>query len=65
MSSKTIGLIVAIVGLLAVLLFALADVIGVGSQPGVFGTRQLIGVIVGAVVLIVGVVIFLTSKPSE
>ena len=54
MSSRTTGMIMAIAGFLVALLFALADVIGVGRNPGAFGYQQLIGTAAGVLVLIVG-----------
>jgi hypothetical protein len=66
MSTKTIGAIVAIVGLLVLLVSALADVLGVGSAigAGTFGPRQMAGTAVGAVVLIVGVVLFMRQPQA-
>jgi hypothetical protein len=64
MSSKTIGAIVAIVGLLVLLISVLADVIGVGTVIGTFGPRQIAGTVVGAVVLIVGVVLFMRQPQT-
>jgi peptidoglycan/LPS O-acetylase OafA/YrhL len=63
MSRRAVGLTVAVVGLIVGLLFALADVIGLGGSPG-FGTRQLIGALVGAVILIVGIVIYARSAAA-
>lgn len=62
MSSKTMGLIVAAVGLVGVLVFALADVLGIGSHPGIFGIRQIIGTAVGVVLLVAGAVVYLRAK---
>jgi len=63
MSGRAVGLTVAVVGLIVGLLFALADAIGLGGSPG-FGTRQLVGVIAGAVILIVGIVIYARSAAA-
>ena len=54
MSHRTIGIIVTIGGLAVALVFALADVIGVGTDPTVFGTRQIIGTLVGGVAFVLG-----------
>jgi len=54
MSTKTIGVIVTVGGLAVALFCALADVIGVGSAPTVFGLRQLIGTLAGGVAFVVG-----------
>lgn len=59
MSNKTIWLIAAIVGLIIALVFALADVFGIGQPP--FGLRQIIGTIVGVVILVVGIILFLRA----
>jgi len=63
MSRRTVGLTVAVVGLIVGLLFALADAIGLGGSPG-FGRSQIIGIVVGTVILIVGLVIFVGSRPA-
>ena len=65
MSLKTVGIIVAVVGLLVGLAFVLADVIGIGQHPGGFGIRQLIGTVVGVVIVVVGVVIYLRANRSS
>jgi uncharacterized membrane protein len=64
MSRRTVGLTLAVVGLIVGLLFALADVIGLGGSLG-FGPTQIIGVIVGAVILIIGIVIYARSGAAE
>ena len=61
MSSKTVVLIVTIVGLLVALFFALADVMGVGN-PARFGSKQSGGIVVGALVFIVGLFIYLRQR---
>ncbi|MGH7452044.1 MAG: hypothetical protein ACRENG_11900 [bacterium] len=61
MSSKTVALIVTIVGLLVALFFAFADIMGVGN-PARFGCRQIVGTVVGALVFIVGLVIYLRQR---
>jgi len=58
MSSKTVSLILVIVGILVALIFALADVIGIGDQ-GRFGSQQIAGTVVGVLVFIVGLIIYL------
>ena len=64
MSTRTIGIIVAVVGLLVLLVSALADVIGVGRFIGTFGPRQIAGTVAGALVLIVGVVLYLRQPQA-
>ena len=58
MSTKNMGLILAVIGVLLGLLFALADVIGVGD-PAQFGYIQIIGTVVGVLIFIGGVIIYL------
>ena len=64
MSSKTIGIVALIAGIVIALVFALADLLGIGSHPDVFGQRQIIGIVIGGVVFIVGIVLFLRQPPS-
>ncbi len=47
------GIIVMILGLVAVVISVFADTFGIGGQPG-FGWKQLLGVIGGGVLLIAG-----------
>jgi len=56
MSKKALGRSTAAIGLLVVLFFALADVVGAGSSPG-FGIKQWLGMIVGALLVGAGVLI--------
>ena len=63
MFTKTTGLIVAVVGVLVALFFALLDVIGVGSTAR-FGYIQITGVVVGVLILIAGLVIYLRGDRS-
>ena len=57
---KIIGIILIGVGVLALTVFLLADVIGYG-RPG-FGIRQIIGTIAGGVAAIVGPVLLAIRK---
>jgi hypothetical protein len=57
---KIVGIVLLVVGILALAAFLLADVIGFGG-PG-FGTRQVTGTIVGAAALVVGVVLLAIKK---
>ena len=57
---KIIGIILIVVGVLALAVFLLADVIGYGS-PG-FGIRQIIGTVAGGVAAIVGLVLLAIRK---
>ena len=52
-----------IVGIVIVLLSALADPLGLGRSPG-FGWWQTLGVIVGALVILAGVYLRRRAKPA-
>ncbi len=54
--SVAAGLLV--VGIVILLVSALADVLGIGGSPNVLGYRQLSGIAVGAVLAIVGAVLY-------
>ena len=59
-AKKIIGIVLVVLGVLALVVFLLADVLGYG-RPG-FGIRQIIGSIAGAVAAIVGLILLLTKK---
>ena len=59
-AQKIVGIVLIVLGVLALALFLLADVIGLG-RPG-FGIRQIIGTIAGAAAAIVGVVLLVIRK---
>jgi len=61
---QLIGIIVTIVGLSLSALFILADMIGVGD-PYQFGTLQMAGTALGAVVTAGGIVVYRTGKRAE
>lgn len=52
-SRRTLGIIVALAGAVLLLLAALADVIGIGDTSE-FGLRQISGVVVGVLALVIG-----------
>lgn len=56
--SKIIAIILLVVGILVLLVSALADIVGIGGSPRVFGYWQVAGTLVGAVVAIVGGVLY-------
>jgi len=56
--TKNIAVIILVVGILALLASILADVIGVGGSPRVFGYWQMTGAAVGAILAVAGVVIY-------
>ena len=55
MASNKLGLILSAVGLLGVLVSTMAEPLGIGRDNG-FGPRQLTGTIVGALLLLIGIV---------
>jgi len=55
---KTAGIVLLVVGMVILVLSLAADPIGIGGSPG-FGPRQIVGVIVGAIVTVVGLVLTL------
>jgi hypothetical protein len=56
-NKKTIGIVLLVVGAVLLIGSLTADVIGVGSSPA-FGYKQIIGVVVGVVVAVVGFVLY-------
>ena len=50
---KTAGVVIFIVGIILIIVSALADIIGIGGQ-GTFGPRQIGGTIAGVVIAAVG-----------
>ena len=63
MQSPALAKTLMIVGILIVLLAALADPLGLGRSPG-FGWRQTLGVIVGALVIVAGLYLRRRVKAS-
>ena len=56
--NKALGIVVLAVGLVLLLGSALADIMGVGATPLVFGYKQLAGAAVGAVLAIIGALLY-------
>jgi len=59
-AKKIIGIVLVVLGALALVVFLLADMLGYG-RPG-FGIRQIIGSIAGAVAAIAGLILLLTKR---
>jgi hypothetical protein len=55
MSKRTLGILMIAAGVVLILASLLADTIGVGAQPGIIGWKQILGVVIGAVVSIGGI----------
>ena len=65
MSRRALGLIVAAVGLVVIFISAAADLIGIssGGSAEMFGNRQIIGTVLGAVVVVAGLAVsFLPAR---
>jgi hypothetical protein len=62
MSTKQWGVVLIVLGAIAVGISLLADMIGVGAQPGIIGWKQMLGAGVGVVMLIGGVVLLVRSR---
>jgi hypothetical protein len=59
---KASGAFLLVLGLVLLVLSLLADIIGVGANPG-FGYRQIIGVILGVIAIIRGIFILKRYPP--
>lgn len=61
MSLRTVGIILVIVGIVVGAVAVLADTLGLGASPGTFGTNQIIGLVVGLVLVVIGIVVYYRS----
>jgi hypothetical protein len=59
-TAKIVGIVLIVLGLLALVAFLLADILGYG-RPG-FGIRQTVGSIGGGVSLIIGLILLFRRK---
>ena len=57
MNNKQLGIALLVIGVIILLLSLLANSIGIGGAPG-FGYKQIAGTVVGAILAIVGYVLF-------
>ena len=57
MSTKTIGYALIVIGVIVLIIFLLADMLGIGSDPTTVGWIQLLGAAIGLVVAVVGFVL--------
>jgi hypothetical protein len=62
-SSRRIGVVLAAVGAIVLAVSALADPLGIGGADG-FGWKQIVGMIVGAGVAILGVALAARARPT-
>ena len=56
MQKQTWGFIFAVVGIIILLISLFADLIGIGGYPGL-GYKQIIGIIVGVLIIIIGLIL--------
>ena len=54
---KTAGIVLLVIGAIILILSLIADLIGLGVNPTVFGYGQIIGVVVGVILIIVGLIL--------
>lgn len=62
-ASKLVGALCFVVGLILLILFAAADIFGIGENPYMFGTWQIGGSIIGAAGIAIGLVLLLKKSP--
>ena len=60
---KTAGIVLLLVGIIILAVSLLADPIGIGNDKGI-GGQQMLGIIGGAVVVVVGLVLTLRERSS-
>lgn len=59
MGSQKMGIVFLLIGLIIFILALIVDFVGLGQYPG-YGYKQISGMIVGAIIIIVGV--YFTQK---
>jgi hypothetical protein len=60
-TQKKLPVIVIVIGLIILILSLLLDLLGFGRSPGI-GPNQLLGIIVGAVIVLTGLFLLLKKK---
>jgi len=66
MSRRSLGFVVTAVGVIVLVVAAFADPIGIGGAEDTFGWKQIVGVVIGAVVAVVGIVLAVGGeKPAS
>jgi len=63
--NKTFALAIVVVGVVIMLGSAVADIVGFGATPLVFGYKQLAGIAVGAALAIVGAALYWRATRAE
>ncbi len=61
-TSKVLGVLLLVIGIIALILFAAADILGIGENPHIFGTWQIGGCIIGGVAAVLGLVLILRKN---
>jgi len=56
---KIAGIVLLVIGAIILVLSLTADLVGIGVNPAVFGYRQIIGTIVGVIVIVAGLILVL------
>ena len=56
---KTMGLVLLVIGIVVLIVSLLADTIGIGGSASVFGFKQILGTVVGAVLAVAGLVVMI------
>lgn len=59
---KIWGIVSLVIGLVVLVLFAGADILGIGENPTSFGSVQIGGSIIGTVLILIGLVLFLKKE---
>ena len=58
MSQKSIGMVLMIIGVIALAVSLLADFIGIGKFPSAMGPYQLLAAAVGLIIAVIGGIIY-------
>jgi len=61
---KTAGILLLVVGIGILILFAAADIFGIGEDPAAFGPWQISGTIAGAIVAVIGLVLLVRKSQN-
>ena len=54
---KTVSIVLIVAGIVILVLSLAADLVGLGGSNAVFGPQQIIGTVVGAIVIVVGLIL--------
>jgi hypothetical protein len=65
MKPRAVGVVVALVGVALVVVSALADPLGIGGVDDTFGWKQITGVVVGGLVLLLGLALGMEWIPRR